>query len=58
MEFAAISGNKYILAGFGVDDLIRLYTTDKPDVLTEHELHPKITAAEMLQQKAQIIMKE
>jgi len=32
MEFAAISGNKYIPAGFGVDDLLRLYTADRPDV--------------------------
>ena len=47
--FAAISGNKYIPPGFGVDDLLRLYTADRPDVLTEHDLHLRTMAAEILQ---------
>jgi len=57
MEFAAISGNKYIPAGFGVDDLLRLYTADRPDVLTEHDLHLRTMAAEILQLKSQMKMK-
>ena len=51
MEFAAISGSKYILAGIGVDDLLRLYTIDSPDVLTQHDLHLRTMAAEILQIK-------
>ncbi len=58
MEYAAISGNKNILAGFGVDDLLSLYTADRPDVLTEHDLHLRTMAAEILQLKSQMKMKE
>ena len=58
MEFAAISGNKYIPPGFDVDDLLRLYTADRPEVLTEHDLHLRTMAAEILQLKGQMKMKE
>ena len=58
MEFAAISGNKYIPPGFAVDDLLRLYTADRPEVLTEHDLHLRTMAAEILQLKGQMRMKE
>jgi len=56
MEFAATSGNKYIPAGFGYDDLLRLYTADRPDVLTEHYLHLRTMAADKLHLKGQMKM--
>ena len=38
MEFAAISGNKYIPTGYGMDELLRLYTANSQAILSENEI--------------------
>ena len=57
MEFFAISGNNtYQLAWGWMTCSGR--TADRPDVLTEHDLHLRTMAAEILQLKGQMGMKE
>ena len=51
MEYAAISGNKYIPPGYYLEDLLRLYAADRPLILTEHDTHLRSMAAVILQMK-------
>ena len=58
MEFVAISGNKYIPTGYGMDDLLRLYTADSPPILSENDLVVRSIAAEILQLKSELRVKD
>ena len=58
MEFAALSGNKYIPSGFHVEDLLRMYAALAPAVLTENDMHLRLMAVEILRLKAEARMKD
>ena len=55
-EFAALSGNRYMPPGFDVEDLLRIYISQTPAVVTEHSTHLRVMAAEVLKLKAQLRM--
>ena len=51
IDFAAVSGNKYIPTGYGLDDLLGLYPADTPRVPKEHYLILRALVAKFLQPK-------